>query len=337
MSAPSRPIRWGILGTARIARKIAAAIAQIDDVELAGVASRDLSRAKTWAHEHGARRAYGSYEALLTDPDIDAVYIPLPPSMHAEWTIAAADAGKHVLCEKPLAMNGAEAQRMADACAKAGVQLMDGVMWLHHPRTDEMQRAIASGSLGDLRRLTAAFSFHWDPLPLDDFRFRRDLGGGALLDLGWYCVGAALWAFGEPPRRVLADAYEQHGVDLRFSAWMWFRGDRMASFDCAFDTSMRKWLEVAGTRASIVCDDFTRPWKPDKPRFWIHGAEGKASEHVSPAPLQEVCMLRSFGDAIRSGRLRQEWPARAIETQRVCDALLQSARDGRPVAVDETP
>jgi len=154
-------VRWGILGTARIATKVAAAIHQAQGAQLSAIASRSADRAQQWQAEHKAERHYGSYQALLGDPEIDAVYIPLPPSLHAEWTIKAAQQGKHVLCEKPIAMSALEAREMVNACEHHNVQFMDGVMWYHHPRCKQMQDVIKQGQLGPLRRVTSAFTFNW--------------------------------------------------------------------------------------------------------------------------------------------------------------------------------
>ncbi len=327
-------IRWGVLGTARIATKVGTAIQAAENAQLDAIGSRSIERAAEWANDYDVSKRYGSYQHVLDDPDIDAVYIPLPPSMHREWTIKAAEAGKHVLCEKPLALNLSEATDMADACRQHNVQLMDGVMWLHHPRAAQMHQPIEDGTLGTLRRVTSAFSFNWDELPHGDFRLERQYGGGSLFDLGWYCVGATLWAFGESPRRVYGTARYYNDIDMAFSGLMWFDNDRMASFDCAFDTEMRRWLEVAGTKASLVCDDFTRPWDADKPRYWLHNASGLLAEHRSEPPIQEVCMIEDFCKIVQSGTPDVRWTEASLNTQRICDALDQSARAGEPVDVN---
>ena len=303
MSQTDRQIRWGILSTARIATKVCRAMHGAEGAEVSAVASRDAERARQWAAEHGIGRSYGSYEWLLEDPEIDAVYIALPPSMHAEWTIRAAEAGKHVLCEKPLAADLGEADRMADACRRHGVQLMDGVMWKHHARTAAMYGHIEHGDLGRLRRVTSAFTFCWDPLPEGDIRLQRDLAGGALGDLGWYCVGASLWAFGDMPTRVWATARYYRDVEVSLSGFLWFEGDRVASFDCGFDTLLRKWFEIAGTEGSLVCDDFTAPHNADKPRYWAHDAAGGSTEHVVPDAAQEVRMIERFSRIVRDGTI----------------------------------
>ena len=327
----NRDLRWGILSTARIAAKVCRAMHRAEGAEGVAVASRDGERARRWAAEHGVGRSYGSYQQLVDDDEIDAVYIALPPSMHAEWTIRAAAAGKHVLCEKPLAANLGEAEEMAAACRRAGVQLMDGVMWKHHARTAAMHGHIERGELGRLRRVTSAFTFSWDPLPEDNIRLQRELAGGSLGDLGWYCVGASLWAFGDLPTRVWATARYHRDVEVNLSGFLWFDGDRVASFDCGFDTMLRKWFEIAGARGSLVCDDFTGPHNVEKPRYWAHNAAGGSIEHVVPDTAQEVRMIERFSRIVRSDAIDESWPTESLRIQRVCDALGESARRGTPI------
>jgi predicted dehydrogenase len=321
-------VRWGILSTANIATKVGDAIHLADGAELVAIASRTQNRAEDWAYEHNVPRTYGNYEGLLNDPEVDAIYIPTPPSMHAEWTIKAAEHGKHVLCEKPLSVTAEEAVAMADACRRNGVQLMDGVMWVHHKRTAEMRRLIDDGTLGRLRRVTAAFTFNWDTIPENNIRAQKEVGGGCLGDLGYYCVRAILWAFGDLPTQVFGTTRDKVGVEFNLSGLLWFADERMASFDCGFDTGSRKWFEVAGTKGSLICDDFTVPWKTDVARFWIHGTAGKDAEHRIEACIQEVEMIERFSNIVRTGELDAHWPTVAIDTMRVCDTLLESARRG---------
>ncbi|MCZ6677124.1 MAG: Gfo/Idh/MocA family oxidoreductase [Candidatus Poribacteria bacterium] len=330
---PKQNVRWGILSTANIATKVSRAINLASGSELMAVASRTEERAKSWAAEHRVDRAYGSYAALLDDPDIDAIYIPLPPSMHAEWTIKAAEHGKHVLCEKPLATNAEEAATMADACRRNHVQLMDGLMWVHHNRTAAMKQIIGNDTLGRLRRVTAAFTFNWDTIPEDNIRAKKELGGSSLGDLGYYCVRAILWAYGALPTQVFATARYHRNVDMNLSGLLWYEDERMGAFDCGFDTGSRKWFEVAGTKASLVCDDFAIPWKEDSSRFWVHGAQGKDAEHKSEGCIQEVNMIERFSDIVRSGQLEFQWPTDAVNTMRVCDALHESARRGQIITL----
>lgn len=324
--AIGKNVRWGILGTARIAEKVGAAITATKDAELTAVASRDLSKAKSWAAERNIPRTFGSYSDLLADPNIDAVYIPLPTSLHREWTIAAAKAGKHILCEKPLAMSAAEVREMIAVCRDCNVQLMDGTFWVHHPRAAMMKKYLDDGTLGELRKVTTAFTFCWPEPPLDNIRLQPDLGGGALGDLGWYCVRAALWAFGELPERVYANARYVNGVDYNMNAILWFSGDRVASFDCGFDTVIRQWLEVAGTKGSLVCDDFVLARSDEKARFWIHDDAGAGRQIDAPPCVQQQSMIANFQNLIRAGKHDSSWLAESLATMRVLDALAESAR-----------
>jgi len=311
------------------------AIKRAAGAELVAVASRSKERAEAWAAAHGVPKAYGSYAELVEDPEIDALYIPLPPSLHAEWTIRAVERGKHVLCEKPLAATVADAEAMVEACRRHSVQLMDGVMWVHHERTEWMERVLASGQLGRLRRVTSSFTFNWPQWPEADFRLDRSLGGGSLLDLGYYCVRATLWAFQSLPAEVWAAARYYRDVDVNLTGVMLYPDERIASFDCGFDTQPRRTLEVAGTDGSLSCDDFTLPWQEGEATFRLRLGRNKASEYRLTGCIQEVRMIERFGQCVRSGQLNVQWPADALETMRVCDALDRAARTGERVAVTQ--
>ncbi|MGL5094510.1 MAG: Gfo/Idh/MocA family protein, partial [Planctomycetia bacterium] len=321
------------LSTASIAKKVARAIQHAANAELTVVASRNKERARLWAEQNGCVKAVGSYEELLSDPAVDAVYLPLPPSMHHEWTIRAARAGKHVLCEKPLAASTVQAREMAAACAENGVQLMDGVMWVHHDRAEEFLRR--APEIGRLRRVTSAFTFCWDEVPADDFRLNPDLGGGSLGDLGWYCVRATNFFFQSRPLRVFADARYHQGVDMNLSAMLWYDDERTASFDCGFDTAPRQWFEVAGVSGTIVCDDFVLPKSEEKSRFWLHTADGTAQTFELHDIVQEVRMIEKFSGIVQSKELETRWPDEAVETMLVCEALAESARKGRVVELGD--
>lgn len=328
-------LRFVILGTARIARTVGPKIQSASGAELIGIASRNADSAATFAAELGVPRSYGSYQAALDDPDIDAVYIPLPPSLHLEWTAKAAAAGKHVLCEKPMARSLEETDRMIEVCHRHEVVLLDGVMWYHTPRAMEIRKIVSSGQLGELRQLTSVFTFRWDTMPMQDLRMHRELGGGALLDLGWYCVGAALLLFDATPVRVFARATWCNDVDTRLNGFLWFEDGRVATIECGFDTVRRRWVEVAGAAGAVVCDDFTRPWKPEKPRFWSHDSEGASTEHVIPHKPQEECMIEAFCDLVSEKNVDHPLLKLSRQTQLVCDALEQSARSETEVILTE--
>lgn len=323
-------VRWGIMGTARIATRVSRAIHAVAGAEAHVIASRSGEQAASWGAEHDIPESTEGYQALLENDQLDAIYIPLPPSMHHEWTIKAAEHGKHVLCEKPIAMNASQAEEMAAACRENNVQLMDSTMWVHSPRAREMKQFLGSGQLGELSRVTSAFTIMLNPIE-DELRYDRQRGGGSLMDLGWYNIRATLWAFGSLPERVLGSGQYENDVDMRFSATLWYPGDAMASFDCAFNLTLRKWLEITGTEGTVVCDDFLAPWDPARPRYWTHDAEGDSTEHVSEPLIQEECMVDHFCQIVQSGELDDHWPQITIDNQRVVDALDQSSRSGKVV------
>ncbi len=323
-------VRWGIMGTARIATRVSRAIHAVAGAEAHVIASRSGEQAASWGAEHDIPESTEGYQALLENDQLDAIYIPLPPSMHHEWTIKAAEHGKHVLCEKPIAMNASQAEEMAAACRENNVQLMDSTMWVHSPRAREMKQFLGSGQLGELSRVTSAFTIMLNPIE-DELRYDRQRGGGSLMDLGWYNIRATLWAFGALPERVLGSGQYENDVDMRFSATLWYPGDAMASFDCAFNLTRRKWLEITGTGGTVVCDDFLAPWDPARPRYWTHDAEGDSTEHVSEPLIQEECMVDHFCQIVQSGELDDHWPQITIDNQRVVDALDQSSRSGKVV------
>ena len=301
---------------------------------LVSVASRNAERAAAWAATHGIKQSYGSYQELLDSAGLDAVYIALPPALHHRWTLRAAERGLHVLCEKPLAGSLAEAEEMREACRAADVQLMDGTMWVHTPRAAVMRSVLDSGTLGRLQRVTSAFTLHPDRWSDDEFRLQAGLGGGSLLDLGWYCIGASLWSFGEQPTEVFGRANRvSKGVDVAFTGLLTFSEGRVASFDCGFQTAMRKWVEIAGDQGSLVCDDFTRPRVPEKTRFWLHDRWAASSEQRCPTSSQEADLIAAFCRPLRSGKAEGHWANSAIHVQEVCEALQQSARTGKPVSL----
>lgn len=332
MSTESGIVKFAILGTARIATKVGKAIHTVEGAELELIASRRLRNAQAWQAEHGANNAVEGYESALSHPDVQAVYIPLPPSMHKEWTIKAAEAGKHVLCEKPPALNSAEVEEMLAACTANGVQFIDGTMWSHTPRAQDMKAILTGGQLGKLRRVVSAFSIQMPDTP-EQHRYIAELGGGALYDIGWYCVRAALWAFDSVPTHVFASATYHRGVDNNATAIMWFEDNRTATFDCGYDLTRRKWLEVVGESGNLVCDDFLSPWDLTKQRFWTHDNQGVATEHQSQSVVQEASMIESMVNIIRTKELNTYWPQIALDNQRVIDALILAAKEGVKVEV----
>jgi D-xylose 1-dehydrogenase (NADP+, D-xylono-1,5-lactone-forming) len=245
-------VRWGLMSTAPINLRLLEAARKSDRADIVAVGSRDVARAEAYAQEHGLERAHGSYNSLLGDPGLDAVYISLPNGMHVEWTLRALEAGKHVLCEKPFSRHADQVGEAFDRAEAAGLVLSEGFMWRHHPQTAKLQALIADGVIGPLRLVRAAFSF---PLAVErgegDARFDPDLDGGAVMDVGCYCVSAIRLFAGEPERI----GGEQHvgptGVDVVFAGTMTHDGGVVSHFDCGFAVPRRSELELLGEEGSL--------------------------------------------------------------------------------------
>jgi predicted dehydrogenase len=216
---------------------------------------------------------------------------------------------------------------MAHACRQHGVQLMDGVFWVHHKRAQHLRKTIDKGVLGRIRRVTSSFTFCWDKIPKDNIRLNPALAGGALGDLGWYCVRITHFAFGDLPARVFASARYYNDVEMSLSATLWYADERMASFDCGFDTVMRQWFEIAGSKNSLVCDDFVLPVSTESSRYFMHDGSGKKRREFAIGPCtQEVAMVEDFAALIRSGKRDDRWVKESLTTQKVIDAIAASAR-----------
>ena len=255
--------------------------------------------------------------------------------MHDEWTRKAADHGKHVLCEKPLTVKAAEAEKLVAYCRAKGVRLMDGFMWPHHPRTHKLRQTIDAGTIGDVRKVNAAFTFNMDGLPTSNIRLQPEAGGGSLLDVGCYTTYAIRWWMRAEPVKVWATAAYVNGVDVAMSGVMTFADGRTANFDCGFVHPLRTWVEVVG---STGCIRIPNLWIPDdKAAFEILRQEGDFGGKVevveTPGENQMVHMLDDFAAAVREKREPYPNPDEAIKTGRVMDALAKSARDGVEVAL----
>jgi predicted dehydrogenase len=300
-------------------------------VRVAAVASRDLARAESYARERGIERAYGSYDALLVDSEIEAVYIGLPNGLHVEWSIRALEAGKHVLCEKALDKRADRVEEAFDTAERADRFLMGGFMFRHHPQTQRLAELVASGDLGEPRLVRAAFSFSLTEL--GDVRMRPELDGGSITDVGCYCISAIRLLAGEPESVTATQVLGSTGVDVRFAGTLAFPRDIVGYFDCAFDLPYRSELEVVGSEAvARVVDPFTIG------SLGIGGAgiELRRGDDVELLRADEAnhfkLELENLSDAIRGlgdpllGRQDGVGQARTIE------ALYRAAGDG--VAVD---
>ena len=247
-------LRWGVLSTANIGRAaVNPALQASRNGVLQAVASRDAERADAFAREHGIPRAYGSYEALIDDPDIDALYVPLPNSLHREWVIRAVGAGKHVLCEKPLALGAADCLEMAAAAEEAGVKLMEAFMYRFHPRIERVVDMIRDGHIGEVGAVRSTFTFRLRSP--DNIRLDPSLGGGSLMDVGCYCVNVSRTIVGEEPHAVQATAqWTERGVDEAFAGLLHFPGGAVAHFDCALTLERCERFEVAGSDGYLDVD-----------------------------------------------------------------------------------
>jgi xylose dehydrogenase (NAD/NADP) len=312
-------ISWGILSTARINRLLLAGARKSDRVDVVAVASRDLARAESYAREQGIERAYGSYEELLDDPDVEAVYISLPNSMHVEWSIRAFEAGKHVLCEKPLTRHLPEAERAFDAADRTGRHLMEAFMYRHNPQTARLVQLVTENAAGKLEHIRAAFSFTVENPT--NIRLLAELDGGALMDVGCYCVSGARLLAGEPDRVDGEQVLGPGGVDVRFAGTMRFSGEVTAEFECGLDLPMRDELEVIGSEGSIFLDD---PWHCRTPVIEVR--RDGATERIELEPADSYQLeLENLSDAIRGEATPLLGHNDALGQARAIEALYRAA------------
>ncbi len=321
-----KTVRWGIISTADIgAKRVIPAIHHSQNGEVAAVASRDLGRARAFARANDIPTAYGSYEELLADPDIDAVYNPLPNHLHAEWSIRAAEAGKATLCEKPFASDAAEAQGMADTFAERGVLLAEAFMYRFHPRTRRIKELIDGGAIGDVHMIHAAFSFDIDDE--DDICLKSEMAGGALMDVGCYCINVMRFVTGEEPDRASAQAEfgARSGVDERLVGALGFPSSVLGVFDCSVRTPDRQMVEIRGAKGRIAVDLAFVPPEDEAATFQLW--RGKKVEIIAvPVTDQYQLMVEDFADALLNDRPPRFPPQDGVANMRVVDRLLASAR-----------
>jgi predicted dehydrogenase len=321
------PVRWGILSTADINRLVIPPAQASPEVELLGVASRDQARADAYAREWDIPRAYGSYEALLADDEIEAVYISLPNHLHREWSIRSLEAGKHVLCEKPFSRRPEDVEAAFDVAERAGKLLSEAFMWRHNPQAQQVAALVAEGAIGDLRFVRSAFSYSlYDP---DNIRLRPDAEGGALMDVGCYCVSGARLVAGEPESVYGQAWYGDTGTDWVFTGLLRFPDDVLATFDCGTAMPNRDELELVGSEGSLYLDD---PWHAHKPVIELRrdGAVERLELDVIDSYGIE---LENVSEAIRGEAKLLLGRADALGQARTLAALHASATSGDPVAL----
>jgi len=322
---PIVPVTWGIVSTANINRKFLAGAREAQNAEVVAVASRDLAVARGYAAAHGIERAHGDYDALLADPAVEALYIPLPNSMHVEWTVRALAAGKHVLCEKPLSRRAADVEHAFDVAEREGRLLMEAFMYRHNPQTARLLELLADGAVGRVRMIRAAFSFvARDPA---NVRLRAALDGGALMDVGCYCVSGARLIAGEPLRVGAEQALGGDGVEVAFAATLRFPGDVLAHIDAGLALAEREELEVTGDEGSLFLGD---PWHCIEPVIELRRADG-----VRRIEVERVNSYRLEVENL-SAAIRGEAPPLlgrddALGQARAIEALYAAADSGETV------
>ena len=318
-------VAWGILSTARINELVLAGARRSDRVQIVAVGSRDRVRAEAYAREQGLERAYGSYEELLEDPDVQAVYVSLPNSFHVEWSIRALEAGKHVLCEKPFTRHPEEAEQAFAVAERQERLLMEAFMWRHNLQVSRLQELIADGVIGELKLIRAAFSFTADDPR--DIRLLTETDGGSLMDVGCYCVNGARLLAGEPEvvygEKVTNDA----GVDVRFAGTMRFAGV-LCQFDSGLDLPERDELQAIGDRGSLILSDPWHGWVA--PRIEVRTDSGTEEIRLEPTDPYQL-ELENLSDAILGEAEPLIGRAETIAQARVLEALHASAQQGGPV------
>ena len=319
-------VRWGILSTAHINRKVIPGAHASEKVDLIAVASRELRRAEQYAREWGIDRAYGSYEALLADADVEAVYISLPNTLHCEWSIRAVEAGKHVLCEKPMSRHVGDVESTFGAAERNQRLLMEAFMYRHHPQTKRLRELVDEGAIGELRLIRSCFSYSlYDE---ENIRLQADVEGGSLMDVGCYCVSGSRFLAGEPEQVSGQQFIGPSGTDWVFTGAMRFPGHVLALFDCGTSLPERDEFEAIGKEGSLFVDD---PWHCDDPVIELR-RDGRVERiEVEPADPYRL-ELENLSDAIRGDATPLLGREDAVGQVRVIDALFRSAARGAAVS-----
>jgi predicted dehydrogenase len=323
----AKRVKWGIISTADINRKVIPGAHASPKVELAAVASRDQARAEEYAKTWKIERAYGSYEALLADREIEAVYISLPNTMHCDWSIKALEAGKHVLCEKPLSRHTGEVEAAFDAADRTGRLLSEAFMYRHNPQTKRAKELVDGGAIGELRFVRSVFSYSlYDE---GNIRLRTDVEGGALMDVGSYNVNGSR-LFGGEPERAYGDAwFGPSGTDWVFAGTLRFPGDVLATFHCGTALPEQDELEAIGSEGSLFLDD---PWHCNVPVIELR-RDGKV-ERIELEPVDSYRLeLENLSDAIRGEGKLLLARADAVGQARALEALHESATNGKPISL----
>ncbi|WP_226668033.1 Gfo/Idh/MocA family protein [Metabacillus litoralis] len=331
-----KKITWGILGCAEIVfRAFIPAISQSENNELRAISSRRIEKAKETAATHNIPFAYGSYEELLQDPEIDAVYIPLPNHLHKEWSMKAAAAGKHVLCEKPIALNEEESKELADYFRERDVLLGEAFMYRHHPRYDRIKEIVKSGELGTIRALHGTFTFN-NAKDKGNIRYRSDWGGGSLYDIGCYIINSARLILEKEPKAATVQGFfsEEHGnVDMMASGLLEFPDSIGVTFMCGMWAEYQNTLQIVGTEGTIDVPSSFECSPEEKSSFFVTIKGEKRLEHFQPVN-QYTLQLDDFAKSVREKTLLAFEVEDAILNMRVLDACLKSAKENSKVFIN---
>lgn len=324
----SEKLRWGILGTARIVRKTIPALQETKNGEVVGIASRTGEKAGEYADKHGIPQAFSSYEALLASPDIDAVYIPLPNALHLEWSLKSLDAGKHVLCEKPLAMSVSEVEEVTRKAEQTGLKVLEGFMYRFHPRFEKLQELLTAGAVGKLTFVHVAHSF--DAGGDDNIRWYSGLGGGALFDTGGYCVNISRMVTGQEPVHVAAfgnyrDANDGGQVDTSIAGVLRFPDGATALFDTGVNLERRNYLEITGTGGRLCLENPFGLLEEDSVLEEHHFGQDSVF-HKIQGENHFVRMGEHFADSVLNGTPLRYSLTDAANNTRVLEELDRTAR-----------
>lgn len=327
-----RKLRWGVLGAARINRRLLPGIKAATNAELIGIASRDQAKAEAAAQQYGAARAYNSYEALLDDPEIEVVYIPLPNTLHTEWAIKVAAAGKHALVEKPLATDPGDIFELEQVAKQAGVLVMEAFMYRFHPQQARLKALIAEGKIGDVKMLRATFAF---VLGEGAYNIRLDeaVGGGATWDVGCYAVNISRFIFGNEPQFAYAEASSRPGatVETSVAAILDFGEGRRAMLDYSLDYDRRSFYEVMGTKGTLSVENM---WQEPAPPAYIYLRDDNGLHTEELPPMNHFQLeVEAFSRAIIEGQPAPYSLEDARLNTAACVAILQSIKEGRKVPV----
>lgn len=331
----NRVVRWGILSTARINAALIGPLQGAARSQLAAVASRDHGKAAAYAVEHQIPKAYGAYEDLLADPEIDAVYISLPNSLHAEWTVKAALAGKHVLCEKPLVVSLAELDAVEAAAAQTGVTVFEAFMYLHHPQTRQALEMVRSGRLGKLQTIHSWFNFYLPPAQTQNVRLQAGLTGGAMWDVGVYpnSVAIVMAGCGAPQAVWAQQEIGESGVDVAMTAQLVFADGVVAQISTSFRTPFREAVYLVGDEGIL---NIVEPWKPGvkgtDSTMILTTLDGKAETIITPAVDPYACEVAAMEACVLDGAAPVAPLALSRDFARSALAIYESARTGNVVA-----